>query len=818
MSSSESERRTADRLGGEPDSSERTNPLVGTTVADRYRVASVVSVGANTVICDAIDVTADRPITLKLVRPEHAATDDFRFKFEKLAELTHGLTHPNIASVLDWGQVTVGGEDTVYWTVDALGGGSLRDLLDRGRLLEPSQALVLGLEACRALDAAHQKGLFHTELTPAKMVFGADRRLRVVDFGMARLLAEPSWQERSSVPTHVARYASPEQAQGLPIDAHTDVYALSLVMIEAVTGEVPFAGESTVATLGNRVDRLMPVSADLGSLASILERAGRPEADDRFTAAEFGRALVDAAQSLPKPDPIPILATSMFDTTDTSEMRRPTDPTGGVARPDDGADDEADESADDDGLPPTEAIGAVGAAGAVAVAAGLDDDGLPPTEAIDAVETSIEPAVTDPTDAESLDTDPAETEPAETDSTDADSTEVPPWMVDERDPDDDLRLLVDDETGATESTGVGPTGTAEMPATAVAAAAAPAGVADELADGMADRRPALFDDDLGGDHTGEVFDGDPERKRRIGPIILLSIVFLAGLGALAYAGSLLLATKSFEVPVLAGTNVDEARNLIAGNDWNLTEQRERSDEFPEPDTVIRTEPGPGVEIDEGGDLTIVVSDGFEFRELPDSTGLPVADAVAQLDALRIGAQEAPERLFSETVAPGVVISWQVAGDASLTAGAQVLPGETVVLTVSMGPEPRTVPDLAGRTADEALAALNDLQLSPQRLDDVFSDDVEAGRVVSQEPAAGGELARGGTVSFAVSMGPDIIVFPDVVGLTYDEAVARLTDAGFVLGDVLGSTEGTVQQVTIADEPVEPGTEFRRGQPVDLVAL
>ncbi|MEM9041864.1 MAG: PASTA domain-containing protein [Actinomycetota bacterium] len=786
--------------------------------------------GANTVICDAIDLTADRPITLKLVRPEHAATEDFRFKFEKLAELTHGLTHPNIASVLDWGEVTVGGEDTVYWTVDALGGGSLRDLLDRGRLLEPSQALVLGLEACRALDAAHQKGLFHTELTPAKMVFGADRRLRVVDFGMARLLAEPSWQERSSVPTHVARYASPEQAQGLPIDAHTDVYALSLVMIEAVTGEVPFAGESTVATLGNRVDRLMPVSADLGSLASILERAGRPEADDRFSAAEFGRALVDAAQTLPKPDPIPILATSMFDTTDTAEMRRPSDPTGGVARPDDGADEsvapdldqDVDDELGDDGLPATEAIGAVGVAGAAAIAAELDDDELPPTEAIEAVETDesgTSPAAAEPTDAESTDTASADIDPGDAESTDAESTEVPPWMVDDRDPDDDLRLLVDDEAAApVESTGVGPTGTAEMPATAVAAAAAPAGVADELADGMADRRPALFDDDLGGDHTGEVFDGDPERKRRIGPIILLSIVFLAGLGALAYAGSLLLATKSFEVPVLAGTNVDEARNLIAGNDWNLTEQRERSDDFPEPDTVIRTEPGPGVEIDEGGDLTIVVSDGFEFRELPDSTGLPVADAIAQLDALRIGAQEAPERLFSETVEPGVVISWQVAGDASLTAGAQVLPGETVVLTVSMGPEPRTVPDLAGRTADEALAALNELQLSPQRLDDVFSDDVEAGRVVSQEPAAGGELARGGTVSFAVSMGPDIIVFPDVVGLTYDEAVARLTDAGFVLGDVLGSTEGTVQQVTIADEPVEPGTEFRRGQPVDLVAL
>ncbi len=304
--------------------------LEGTVLADRYRVAQVVSTGANTVIVDAIDQRNDGQVTVKIVRPEHAQDPEFRRKFHHLAEISNALSHPNIASVIDWGEIELRGESTVFWVVEALGGGSLRDLLDRGRLLQPGQALVVGLEACRALDAAHQKGLFHTELTPSKMVFGADRRLRVVDFGMARLLAEPAWADASAVPTHVARYASPEQALGLPIDAKTDVYALALVMIEAVTGAVPFAADSTVATLSGRVDKLLPVSADLGSLASVLERAGRPESTDRSTAAEFGRALVQAAPGLPKPEPIPILTTGTFDTT---AMRRPTDPTGGVERP-----------------------------------------------------------------------------------------------------------------------------------------------------------------------------------------------------------------------------------------------------------------------------------------------------------------------------------------------------------------------------------------------------------------------------------------------------------------------------------------------------
>ena len=172
----------------------------------------------------------------------------------------------------------------------------------------------------------------HTELTPSKLVFGDDRRLRIVDFGLARLLGEHDWAEPATVATHVARYASPEQAQGQPIDGKTDVYSLALILVEAVTGTVPFAARSTVATLSARIGKLMPVSADLGPLASVLERAGRPEPADRSSAAEFGRGLVKAAEKLPRPTPIPIVVAGPF-ADDPNRLRRPNDPTGGIARP-----------------------------------------------------------------------------------------------------------------------------------------------------------------------------------------------------------------------------------------------------------------------------------------------------------------------------------------------------------------------------------------------------------------------------------------------------------------------------------------------------
>ena len=260
----------------------------------------IVSAGANTLIADAEDLEASRPVTVKLIRPEWAESEDFRRRFTAAMRKMSKLSHQNLAAVYDWGEEEIGKRTTVYAVVEYLSGGSLRDLFDRGRYLDPSQALVVGLEACRGLDFAHREGLVHTELTPSKLVFGDDRRLRIVDFGLAQLLGADDWREPARVATHVARYSSPEQALGQPLDGKTDVYSLALILVEAVTAKVPFAARSTVATLSARVGRLMPASADLGQLASVLEKAGRPDPADRSTAAELGRSLVRAA-GVPSP-------------------------------------------------------------------------------------------------------------------------------------------------------------------------------------------------------------------------------------------------------------------------------------------------------------------------------------------------------------------------------------------------------------------------------------------------------------------------------------------------------------------------------------
>ena len=309
--------------------------LSGLLLAGRYRLHQLRGTGGDGVVMDAVDEQLQRPVAVKILSSDWAATPMAERRFRAEAQVASSLTHPNVNAVYDWGLDEFAGVTRPYLVLEYLSGGSLRDILDRGRLLSPSQALVVGLDACRGLDYIHRRGIVHRDLKPATLVFGDDRHLRLVDVGLSRIVAEQTWADPTAVGIDAARYASPEQAQGgsQQSGAPSDVYSLCLVLIEAVTGQTPFASDSAVATLNARIDKLMSVSADFGPLASVLERAGRPLPADRFTASEFGRALMQAAERLPRPAPIPIAGSSQFSDT-TGGMRRPTDPTGPALRPD----------------------------------------------------------------------------------------------------------------------------------------------------------------------------------------------------------------------------------------------------------------------------------------------------------------------------------------------------------------------------------------------------------------------------------------------------------------------------------------------------
>ena len=167
------------------------------------------------------------------------------------ARAVAALNHPNILQVYDWGEEH--GEP--YLVLEYLAGGSLREIYDTGVLLTPEQAVDVGIQAAAGLDYAHRRGLVHRDIKPANLLFDADRRLRIADFGLARALAEAAWTEPDGAILGTARYAAPEQVDGLVLDGKADVYALALVLYEGVTGEAAFAGDTTVAILMSRMDK-----------------------------------------------------------------------------------------------------------------------------------------------------------------------------------------------------------------------------------------------------------------------------------------------------------------------------------------------------------------------------------------------------------------------------------------------------------------------------------------------------------------------------------------------------------------------------------
>ena len=284
--------------------------LIGTVVDGRFEIESEQSRSSLSTLFVALDQRSDASVILRLFSAE--ATIEHGAEILEQAAIAFEMSHPNVLRLTSFGRATTRGVERVYVVHERLTGGSLQDMIDRSRLLTPSQALVVGLEVCRALDYAHKRGMLHHDLRPSSIVFGEDRKARVADIGVASVIAEKAWTDVTTVSQERARYCAPEQAQGEPFDEKADVYALALILVETVTGTVPFLTDSVVGTMSARVDKLFPVSADLGGLAAVLDKAGRSDPLERSSAAEMGRALVQAGPTLPRPTQIPIVSSAIF--------------------------------------------------------------------------------------------------------------------------------------------------------------------------------------------------------------------------------------------------------------------------------------------------------------------------------------------------------------------------------------------------------------------------------------------------------------------------------------------------------------------------
>jgi eukaryotic-like serine/threonine-protein kinase len=275
-----------------------------TALASRYRLERELGRGGMATVYLAQDLRHDRPVALKVLHSELAASMGPE-RFQREIRMAARLQHPHILSIHDSGEVA-GDASTppiLWFAMPFIEGESLRDRLTRERQLPLDDAVRIGREAADALEYAHQHGIIHRDIKPENILLSAGHAL-VADFGIARALAEPSDSKLTETGTTLGTpaYMSPEQAAGeRAVDHRSDIYSLGCVLYEALAGEPPFTGPTAQAIIARRfteTPRLLHEVRETvpGGVERAVARALAKSPADRFgSAGEFGRALAEVS-------------------------------------------------------------------------------------------------------------------------------------------------------------------------------------------------------------------------------------------------------------------------------------------------------------------------------------------------------------------------------------------------------------------------------------------------------------------------------------------------------------------------------------------
>ena len=224
-----------------------------TIIAGRYELQRRLAQGGMAEVWLAIDLTLDRKVAVKWLKP-HLATDPIvaeRFRREAIAAAS--LSHPNIVAVHDVFEQD-GRQAVVMQLVE---GKSLRQLLDSQNRLSPELTILIGVSVAKALDNAHQAGFVHRDVKPGNIMITPDGRVLLTDFGIAKGLHGDGTDDLTSdnIMMGTAKYLSPEQVRGKRLDGRADLYSLGLVLYECIAGRVPFLGETDADTALARLQR-----------------------------------------------------------------------------------------------------------------------------------------------------------------------------------------------------------------------------------------------------------------------------------------------------------------------------------------------------------------------------------------------------------------------------------------------------------------------------------------------------------------------------------------------------------------------------------
>lgn len=276
----------------------------------RYDIIRVLGRGAMGLVYEARDPNLNRRVAIKTIKVENLSEEaaaEYEARFKTEAHSAARLQHPNIVSVYDSDRHG----DMAFLVMEFIQGEDLKHHLDGGKRYSLEQSLAMVRELLSALEYAHRQSIVHRDVKPANLLIEADGRLKLTDFGVARIQdsGEATRTQGSMVGT--LKYMSPEQVQGQPIDARADLFAVGIVLYQLLTGKRPFDGDTDFTIIQQIVNHTPVAPSSINNLLppaidAVVARALTKNRDQRFaTAQEFAQALQEASGQASDPTVVP---------------------------------------------------------------------------------------------------------------------------------------------------------------------------------------------------------------------------------------------------------------------------------------------------------------------------------------------------------------------------------------------------------------------------------------------------------------------------------------------------------------------------------
>lgn len=279
------------------------------TLNGRYRIGALIGRGGMADVFRGEDLRLHRPVAVKLMRRNLARDPHFQARFRKEARSAASLNHPSIVSVYDTGEVSLEDGhhpvDCPYLVMELVAGRTLREILHAEGAVGTDRAVAWIRAVLEALEHAHQEGIVHRDVKPANVMVTDAGAVKVMDFGIARALADTSaTTSQAQAVVGTALYLAPEQATGRTVDGRADLYAAGCLLFELLTGRPPFTGDTPLAVAYQHVREAPPAPSDVEpdlprAFDPVVLRALEKDPEDRFPTGSAFLAALDSAAADP---------------------------------------------------------------------------------------------------------------------------------------------------------------------------------------------------------------------------------------------------------------------------------------------------------------------------------------------------------------------------------------------------------------------------------------------------------------------------------------------------------------------------------------